>query len=344
MYQEFFKNSIPGVFIAPSIKDIEDCSIEYVNPSLTRLFGRDLTGECIIEPKYWVNPEKRTAYLNMIKEKGGVDGMEAEMRRDDGAVFWGRIYSRYIRMGDSQWLQGTIIDISKEKTEEQMKLLYESGIEHDWKNYITQIKAYSQLLEIKGDLNEVQRDFIKRILEGVDNLLKGMEEKLEFSKAYSGRLPIHKEDHNLYEVIFESAIRFIDIAGREGKKIAINGMGIQDFDVERKAIASFDYNLIGKVMNNLISNGLKYAREIDITVSQEKGYYMILIADNGDGMDKEDMAGIFTLGYRSKNRKSGSTGIGLPYSRLVIEAHGGRIWGESEIGKGSKFYITLPVD
>ncbi|MBI3583707.1 MAG: sensor histidine kinase [Nitrospinae bacterium] len=76
-------------------------------------------------------------------------------------------------------------------------------------------------------------------------------------------------------------------------------------------------------------------------VTQGKGVYIITVRDNGEGMDAEDLAGIFTLGYRSKNRKPGSTGIGLPYSKLVIEAHGGRIWGESEIGKGTTFHIFL---
>lgn len=345
LYWKFIEHAIAGMFIAPYKQDIGNCAIEYSNPSLIKLFGKDMKGECIIEPKYWVDKEKRITYLKMLKESGDVNGMEAELMRADGTVFWGRIYSRHIFIGENPWIQGTILDISREKREEQMRLLFESGIEHDWKNYITQIKGYSQLLEMKGGLTEIQQDFVKRILEGVDNLLKGMEDKLEISKAYSGRLPIHKNDRNLYEVIFESAIKFMGIAGMEGKKIAIDGINVAGgFDpAAKKALANFDYNLMGKVITNLIGNGLKYGSKIDITLSKEKGDYIIAVIDNGEGMDTEDVTGIFTLGYRSKNRKSGSTGIGLPYSKLIIELHRGRIWGESEIGKGSIFHISLPA-
>ena len=237
---------------------------------------------------------------------------------------------------------GNYLDISKEKLEEQMLLLFEAGIEHDWKNYITGIRAYSQILEMGQNLSKDQQDFIRKIIEAVDNLGKGMEEKLEFSKAYSGRLLINKKNNNLYNIIFETTVRFWDLAEREGKKIRIDGIDLKGFELQnRDAVVSVDYNLFGKVMNNLINNGLKYAREIDINIIREKAGYIITVGDNGEGMDAADLAGIFTLGYRSKNRKPGSTGIGLPYSRLVIEAHGGRIWGESEIGKGTTFHIFL---
>jgi signal transduction histidine kinase len=83
---------------------------------------------------------------------------------------------------------------------------------------------------------------------------------------------------------------------------------------------------------------------VERRITTEKAGYIINVRDNGDGMDAADLAGIFTLGYRSKNRKPGSRGIGLPYSRLIVEAHGGRIWGESEIGKGTTFHIFLPAD
>jgi len=340
--EEYFENAIPGIFIALRGNDLGTCKIEYANPSLIKLFGRDLKGECIISPNYWVKPEMRSVYFDTLEREGKVDGIEAELRRADGSIFWGKLYSRYISIQNTEWLQGTIIDISKEKSEEQMLLLFEAGIEHDWKNYLTGIRAYSQILENGENLSVGQKDFVRKIIGAVDNLSKGMEEKLEFSKAYSGRLPLKKENHNLYKIVFESAAIFWNLAEKEGKRITIDGIELKGFELQsREADASFDYNLFGKVLNNLISNALKYANEIDINIAREKDGYTITVGDNGEGMGAEDLAGIFTLGYRS-NRKQGSTGIGLPYSKLVIETHGGRIWGESEIGKGTKFHITLP--
>ncbi|MBI5750499.1 MAG: PAS domain-containing sensor histidine kinase [Nitrospinae bacterium] len=345
IYKEYFEGAIPAIFIAPYAEEIGECKIEYVNPSLIRLFGRDIKGECIIEPEYWINQEMRGIYLDMLKDKGEVDGMDAELRRGDGSAFWCRLYSRYISIEDKLWLQGTLFDITKEKVAEKMRSLFESGIEHDWKNYITGIRLYSNLLERGENLNREQREFIKGIINGVDDLSRGMEEKLEFSKAYYGSVSLNKRAYNLYDLIFETALKFFNIAEREGKKITIDGINLNIFEHKnKKAIANFDYYFFNKIMNNLINNGLKYANEIDITVLQGEDYYTIAVRDNGEGMDSEDGAGIFTLGYRAKNRKSGSTGIGLPYSKLIVDAHGGKIWVESEIGKGSKFYITLPTN
>jgi PAS domain S-box-containing protein len=265
--KEYLENAIPGIFIASHGKDFEKCKIEYANPSLIKLFGRDLKGECIIKPDYWVKPEMRSVYLDMLERDEKVDGIEAELRRADGSIFWGKLYSRYIGIQNTGWLQGTIIDISKEKLEEQMLLLFEAGIEHDWKNYLTGIRAYSQILEMGQNISKDQQNFIRKIIVAVDNLGKGMEEKLEFSKAYSGRLPINKKNNNLYNIIFEAAVRFWDLAEREGKKIRIVGIELKGFESQsRDAVVGFDYNLFGKVMSNLLSNGLKYAGEIDINI------------------------------------------------------------------------------
>lgn len=70
----------------------------------------------------------------------------------------------------------------------------------------------------------------------------------------------------------------------------------------------------------------------------------VRVIDEGEGMDEEDARGIWTLGYRAKNRRKKSTGIGLPYCKLIVEAHGGEIGVHSIPGEGSTFYFTLPRD
>jgi len=107
--KEYLEKAIPGIFIASHGKDLGTCKIEYVNPSLIKLFGRDLKGECIIKPDYWVKPEMRSVYLDMLNRDGKVDGIEAELRRADGSIFWCKIYSRYLSIQNTKWLQGTIL-------------------------------------------------------------------------------------------------------------------------------------------------------------------------------------------------------------------------------------------
>ena len=80
---------------------------------------------------------------------------------------------------------------------------------------------------------------------------------------------------------------------------------------------------------------------MDVAIVERSDDVLVEICDGGEGMDTEDCEGIWTLGYRAKNRKH-STGIGLPYSKLIVESHGGKIGVRSALGQGSTFYFTLP--
>ncbi|MBI2504636.1 MAG: HAMP domain-containing histidine kinase [Candidatus Latescibacteria bacterium] len=103
-----------------------------------------------------------------------------------------------------------------------------------------------------------------------------------------------------------------------------------------------DSQYLERVLDNLIGNALKHAPWVDIAIEARTEEVLVQVIDGGEGMDEEDCKGIWTLGYRAKNRKGKSTGIGLPYSKLIVEAHGGQIGVRSALGKGSTFYFTLP--
>ncbi len=105
---------------------------------------------------------------------------------------------------------------------------------------------------------------------------------------------------------------------------------------------------IEEVFQNLISNAIKYRREdlvpeIHISVREENGSWIFCVRDNGIGISPEYIGTIFTVFTRLHGQKIPGTGLGLALSKKVIEAHSGRIWAESEAGKGSAFYFTLPA-
>ncbi|MFT7694228.1 MAG: NtrC-family two-component system sensor histidine kinase KinB, partial [Candidatus Latescibacterota bacterium] len=106
--------------------------------------------------------------------------------------------------------------------------------------------------------------------------------------------------------------------------------------------ADADTSYLARVFNNLVGNAVKYSPWVGVRIERLEECISVEIEDGGEGMDADDCAGIWSLGYRAKNRKGGSTGIGLPYSKLIVEAHGGHIGVRSTLGRGSTFFFTLP--
>lgn len=101
-------------------------------------------------------------------------------------------------------------------------------------------------------------------------------------------------------------------------------------------------------MTNLVTNALKYSSpesEIVVKADVEDKEVILSVGDRGEGINEEDLPLIFERFYRgrSSRRKAGGLGLGLYITKLLVEAHGGRIWAESEPGKGSTFYFTMPV-
>ncbi len=103
-------------------------------------------------------------------------------------------------------------------------------------------------------------------------------------------------------------------------------------------------------MENLISNAVKFSPQggkITISVEQSEGEVKISVADTGMGIPKKDLPHIFERFYRVDNtfvQRIGGTGLGLAIVKYIIESHGGKIWAESEVGKGSTFSFTLPLE
>ena len=108
-----------------------------------------------------------------------------------------------------------------------------------------------------------------------------------------------------------------------------------------------DYARLERILVNLISNALKYSTPgtpVRLRAWQEKNEIVIALTDKGQGISAEDLPHLFERFYRSKEARSAEgIGLGLYITGVLVEAHGGRIWVDSEVGKGSTFYFTLPI-
>jgi light-regulated signal transduction histidine kinase (bacteriophytochrome) len=201
------------------------------------------------------------------------------------------------------------------------------------------IKSYLQLLQrrYQGNLDEKANKYIHFAVDGASRMQDLINDLLEYSRVGTE----NKEPESIYcEVILNKVLS-----------------GIKTVIKENDATISHDHlpevmadsTQIGQVFQNLIINGIKFHGEetpkIHISAEKKENYWVFSVQDNGLGIDPQYSERIFEIFKRLNKREDyPGTGIGLPICKKIIERHGGRIWVESELGKGSTFYFTLSIN
>ncbi|RME88098.1 MAG: hybrid sensor histidine kinase/response regulator [Planctomycetota bacterium] len=213
---------------------------------------------------------------------------------------------------------------------------------HDLRTPLASILGYSKFLEISPELGEKKKKFVEAIKRNSEFMLHLVEDLLDLSLIESGRLDLKLQKENLNETIEEVLDLEREIAERKNIKITFQpSTSLPPIYIDK--------NRIRQVISNLISNGVKYSEEgteITVTVQQEGEYIKLAVQDQGQGIPSEEIERLFqpfqkTSVQATKGEKS--TGLGLAIVKKIVEAHGGRIWVESEVGKGSTFYMSLPL-
>lgn len=200
-------------------------------------------------------------------------------------------------------------------------------------------------MEHSGDLNDAQQNYMQRAhaaLNRMEQLIIGI---LDFARIVSGGAQLELDVVDIRQLIIESYDFLNDIAERQ--QVTLHLEAGEDKPVEIPA----DKNLLGHLINNLISNAIKYNRKeghVWITLSADPNNVRVDIRDTGIGIDKKDQARIFERFERIVSRteegeKIDGTGLGLAICQAVVQMHGGRLWVESTPGKGSTFSFTIPV-
>lgn len=216
-------------------------------------------------------------------------------------------------------------------------------IAHDLKTPFNAIFGYTEILkeDFKDLSDEEKLTFIEDIGKAAKQNYQLLENLLMWSQSQSGRLEFHPIKINFKEILKETTELLMPSA--KNKNINLTLKCDKDF------IINADKQMITTVLRNLISNGIKFTYEggtVTVTVESESNNLKISVEDNGTGIDSKSLKNLFHLDKIStKNGTQGEkgTGLGLVLCKDFVERHNGKIWVESELGKGSKFIFTLPV-
>jgi signal transduction histidine kinase len=213
---------------------------------------------------------------------------------------------------------------------------------HELRTPLTSIKIYIDLMSGGhiGKFSKNERSTLEDMNLGIDKLNKLINEMLDYTRTESKLLDISTQDVILTEMVGEVVDDFSAIAKTRQISLEINSQG--------DTTARTDIEMIKKVFNNLIANAIKYSDEggnVFINVLEEEDHVAVAITDTGIGISKVDLPHIFErfyMGDSSLTKERDQMGLGLSIVKSIVERHDGRIWAESEAGKGSTFHFTLP--
>ena len=231
-------------------------------------------------------------------------------------------------------------DLTRVRRLETVRRDFVSNVSHELRTPLASLKALTETLQ-EGALEDppAARRFLQRMETEIDNLTQMVHELLELSRIESNRVPLKRRPVNPCELASPPVERMQMQAERAGLSLRMTCSG----DLPP---VQADPERVSQVLINLIHNAIKFTPpggEIVVSGTQLDNEVTICVRDTGVGISPEALPRIFERFYKAdRSRSGGGTGLGLSIARHIIEAHGGRIWAESDIQRGSTFYFTLP--
>jgi signal transduction histidine kinase len=194
---------------------------------------------------------------------------------------------------------------------------------------------------IYGEATAEILEAVKEIQQSGSHLLDLINDVLDISKIEAGRMLLKLEENAPEEPIETAVARTRSLAVEKGLTLTVELR-------EELPLLTFDLQRIIQVLLNLIGNAIKFTRKGEITVGAESVEHEVVfwVSDTGIGIPESERTRIFSEFQQadsSISREAQGTGLGLAISKRFVEMHGGRVWVESEVGKGSTFRFTLPM-
>lgn len=262
-------------------------------------------------------------------------------RKSDGMYRW-HLCRASVLINDrgeaTSWV-GSATDIDEQKSIEKAKDEFIGIASHELRTPLTSAKAYVQLIEhnMRGKNND-DIIFAKKANASLQRLEHLVTELLDVSKIQHGKLGLNLSMFNFDAMVAET-VEGVQLATND-HKIILTG--------EIKREIEGDEDRLKQVIINLLTNAIKYSPAEDkvfVNVSLEEDAIMISVKDNGIGISKKNINRIFERYFRGETKATPQKGlgIGLSISKEIVRRHKGKIWAESEQGKGATFYVTIPV-
>jgi PAS domain S-box-containing protein len=338
----------------------------WMSENFTRLTGHDVAHA--LQPGWWeeqLHPDERARLLVETPALLRQDRSSRELRfrYKDGHYGWIRVEQQVLRdqLGAPVQIVGALFDITDDvRSEEELRTAraaaeaaneakseFLAKMSHELRTPLNSIIGFSEMLgdQTFGPLNEKQRRYVTNVLTSGRQLLQLINDILDLSKVEAGRMDLTPAEFDVADVLAETRTLMGALADQKRLRV--------DIDVEQGLPpVLLDQAKLKQIMYNLLSNAIKFTPEggrIRITAGRPldaPSGIEIAVADTGIGIKPEDQGRIFREFEQLESayvREQQGTGLGLALTKKLVELHGGRIWVDSEFGRGTTFRFVLPL-
>jgi len=233
-------------------------------------------------------------------------------------------------------------DVTHFKELDTMKTEFVNTVSHDLRSPLTLMRGYATMLEMVGDLNEQQQGYVKKIISGVENMARLVNNLLDLGRIEVG-VGLQLEIAPIFEIV-ERVTSTLQMQASQ-KNITLTVAMPSDMTVMIQA----DTALLQQAMYNLVENAIKYTPQdgrVMVRARVSDDLFHFEVQDSGIGISPIDQPRLFEKFYRGGQREAREqkgSGLGLAIVRSIVERHGGKVWLESILGQGSTFFIEVPL-
>ena len=298
-------------------------------------------------------PKSGSPLLEVVRQTELIEAVRQAIRgepRVQAEIVTGTLRQRFfdvtVALVRSAETSGAVIvlhDITVLRKLERVRRDFVANVTHEFKTPLTAIQGFAETL-LAGAIDDPQNRlrFLKIILDHSRRLARLTDDLLELSKMDADRLDLDIRRLSVSQFVQSCMETTERPAAEKDLRISVNlQQALPDIAADRRRLA--------EVLQNLLDNAIQYTPaggQIMVSASGDESEVTFTVSDTGIGIPQADQPRIFERFYRvdvARSREVGGTGLGLSIAKHLVEAHGGRIWVESDVGQGSQFHFTVPI-
>jgi two-component system phosphate regulon sensor histidine kinase PhoR len=300
-----------------------------------------------------VSPAEGSAFVEVVRQTelleavrrvlGGEQRVQAEIATGTLRQHHFAATVAAVRAGDTSGAVVVLHDITELRKLERVRRDFVANVSHELRTPLTAIQGFAETL-LAGAVDDPQNrtHFLEIILDHSRRLARLTEDLLMLSKMDAERLELEIRRISVTQLIESCLETSQHRAAKKDLRISLN------VPKHLPEIAG-DRRRLGEVLQNLLDNAIQYtpsSGQIIVSADAADSEVVLTVSDTGIGIPQSDQPRIFERFYRvdvARSREAGGTGLGLAIAKHLVEAHGGRLWVESEVGRGSQFHFSVPV-